>query len=245
MQFDPPLTPARLIRRYKRFLADVEMTDGSMETVHCPNPGAMTGLQDPGAEVWLSRSDNPKRKLPLGLELVQADGALVGINAGFANRIVSEALAEGRVPELAEWDQVRAEVRYGQKSRVDFLLSDSRGGQPDCYVEVKNVHLMRQPGLAEFPDSVTSRGARHLAELADMVRAGHRAFLFYLVQRTDCEAFRVAADIDPDYAAAFREAQAAGVGTFCYDCSITRDGIVLKRSLPVLPAAGSGEGASG
>ena len=165
MKFPQPLIPGRLVRRYKRFFADVTLDDGSEVTAHCANTGAMTGIKEPGLKVWLSRSDNPKRKLAHTWELVRPAGAtsLVGINPMAANRIVAEAFEKG-VARPPGYDAVRREVPYGEKSRVDFLLTGN--GQPDCYAEVKNVHLMRTPGLAEFPDAVTARGTKHLGELA-------------------------------------------------------------------------------
>lgn len=231
MRFAAPLIPGRLERRYKRFFADVTLRDGETVTAHCPNPGSMLGLAEPGLEVWLSRSDNPKRKLAYGLELVAADGTLVGVNTGHPNRLVAEALEDGAIPELAGYDRLRREVRYGQNSRIDILLE--RDGAPDCYLEVKNVHLQRQPGLAEFPDSVTARGAKHLKELTAMVEAGQRAVMFYLVQRDDCEAFATAADIDPGYDRALRAALDAGVEALCYACCVTPEEIRLARRLPL------------
>ena len=199
MRFTAPLLPATLIKRYKRFLADVVLPSGETVTAHCANPGSMIGLMPPGARVWLSRSDNPKRKLSHSWELVEVDlggGAeLVGINTSLPNALAAEAIAAGRIPELAGYAGMRREVKYGQSSRVDFLLECP--GRPPCYVEVKNVHLMRAPGLAEFPDAVTKRGARHLVELANMMAAGHRAVMLFLVQIGSAQRFMLARDIDP------------------------------------------------
>ena len=229
MQFPDPLIHGTLLRRYKRFLADIKLDDGQEVTAHCANPGAMLGLKDAGAEVWLSPSRNPKRKLQYSWELVRADGALVGINTAHPNALTAEAIEAGRIAALQGYDSLRREVKYGQNSRIDMLLEQP--GKPDCYVEVKNVHLMRRQGLAEFPDSVTKRGAKHLVELGDMVEAGHRAVMFYLVQRTDCERFAVAGDIDPTYAKELQRAMARGVEAICYDCAIETTGIQVRQPL--------------
>lgn len=237
MRFDPPLFPATLVRRYKRFLADVVLPSGEELTAHVANPGAMTGLAAPGARVWLSRSADPKRKLPYAWELIEVDlGAgieCVGVNTAHPNRIVAEALAQGAIVECSGYTSVRREVKYGAASRVDFLLSGA--GRPDCYLEIKNVHLMREAGLAEFPDSVTVRGARHLRELSTMAAAGHRAVMLFLIQIGSARRFAPAADIDPAYAAALTTATAAGVEVFAYTTVITPDGIHFGKKVQMAP----------
>ena len=230
MKFGQELTEARLIKRYKRFLADVEMADGSLVTVHVANPGAMTGLAEPGSRVWLSRSSNPSRKLPWSWELIWADGGLVGVNTMHPNAIAEEAIAAGRIPELSGYRTIRREVKYGLNSRIDLLLESP--DRPICYVEIKNVHL-RQGQDACFPDSVTERGAKHLRELSERVKQGDRAVMLFLVQRADCVRFRPAGWIDPVYEAALRLAKAEGVETLCYACALSLDGIEVDRPLPV------------
>ena len=235
MRFAVPLVPATLVRRYKRFLADVVLPGGEEVTVHIANPGAMTGLATPGARVWLSKSDNPKRKLPWSWELVEVDfgggGELVGVNTAHPNGLVAEALAAGLIPELSGYSSVRREVRYGKNSRVDVLLEDP--ARAPCYVEIKNVHLMRRRGLAEFPDAVTARGAKHLDELAAMVAVGNRAVMLFLIQIGSAERFALAADIDPTYAAAFARARAAGVEAMAWRCTITAQRIGCAAPVPI------------
>jgi sugar fermentation stimulation protein A len=235
MRFAAPLIPATLIKRYKRFLADVTLPDGSAITAHVANPGAMTGLATPGARVWLSKSDKAGRKLPHSWELVEADFGrgleLVGVNTAHPNPLVGAALAAGAIPELAGYDAIRREVKYGRNSRVDFLLESA--GRPACYVEIKNVHLMRQPGLAEFPDAKTERGAKHLDELGDMVALGHRAVMLYLIQIGSAERFTLARDIDPKYGAAFDRARSRGVEAMAWKCLIAMDGIEIAEPVPM------------
>lgn len=226
MRFPVPLTSGRLVRRYKRFLADCLLDSGEEVTAHVANSGSMLGLSTPGSRVYLARSNDPRRKLAWSWQLVEVDGALVGIDTGLANRIVAEAIAQGDVPTLAGYETLRREVSYGTRSRVDMLLEGA--GRPPCYVEVKSVTLSRRPATAEFPDAVTARGARHLAELAAMVEAGARAVLVYLVQRGDCDRFELAADIDPAYARAAEAARAAGVEMLVMRAEVTSAGIEIR-----------------
>lgn len=233
MRFQTPLVPGRLIRRYKRFLSDVALdADGREVVAHCPNPGSMMGLAEPGMRVWLEPNDDPKKKLKFGWRLAELDGGhMAGIDTAVPNRVVKEALQARKVPALAAYTNVRAEVKYGTNSRVDFLLTEP--GLPDAYVEVKNVHLRRTGTLAEFPDCLTERGAKHLGELAAMVDAGHRAVMLYLVQRTDCDHFDLARDLDPGYGAAFDKAMARGVEAICHGTVISTEKVVLNDELPV------------
>ena len=229
MEFATPLIAARLIRRYKRFLADVRLPDGTEAVAHCPNPGSMMGMADEGIKIWLEPNDDPRKKLKYGWRLIeQDDGHFVGVDTGVPNRVVGPALLAHQIAGLPPYDAVRAEVKYADKSRIDFLLSDA----VDTYVEVKSVTLSRTAGLAEFPDSVTARGAKHLEALTQMVAQGHRAVMFYMVQRTDCAALSLAADIDPAYAAAFARATKAGVQVLAYDCEIDPKGVTLRRPMP-------------
>ncbi len=238
MLFARPLERGVLIRRYKRFLTDVRMDDGREITAHVANPGAMLGLNAPGLPVWLSRSDSPTRKLAHSWELVEVDGGLVGVNTMHPNRLVAEALATGAIAELAGYDRVRPEVRYGAASRVDFVLESE--GRPPCFLEVKNVHLHRGGGLAEFPDCVAARSLRHLAELTREAEGGARAVMLFVVQRTDCLAFDTAHDLDPKYAAGLRDAAARGIEVLCYGCDIGAESIRLSRPMPWRGAQAAG-----
>ena len=223
MRFQTDLVPARLIRRYKRFLADCILEDGSEVTAHCANPGSMMGLAQEGTRY--------------GWRLVDHEnGHFTGVDTSLPNRIIRAALEAQMIASLAAYTTVRPEVKYGTNSRVDFLLSEP--DLPDAYVEVKSVTLCRTPSLAEFPDSVTARGAKHMSELAKMTQLGHRAVLLYLVQRTDCTHVDIAADIDPNYAAAHAQATKAGVETICVGSHITPEGITISTPLALGRSAG-------
>lgn len=236
MEFATPLIPARLIRRYKRFLADVILPDGREVVAHCPNPGSMMGLADEGMKIWLEPNDDAKKKLKYGWRLVDhEDGHYTGIDTSVPNKALKAALIAHEITGLPQYDVVRPEVKYADGSRIDFLLS---GQGPDTYVEVKSVTLCRQKGLAEFPDSVTARGAKHLEALSQMVREGHRAVMLYLVQRSDCAALALAADIDPAYAQAFVRAMDAGVQVLVFDCTLDPLGVKINAPLPFNHASG-------
>ncbi len=235
MRFSAPLIRGRLVQRYKRFLADIVLESGEAVTATCPNSGSMIGLTEPGSIVWLSESDSPTRKYRHTWEMVEADlgqgPALVGINTSRPNALVAEAIGEGLVAGLDGYPDLRREVKYGQNSRIDILLDCAKRGR--CYVEIKNVHMMRRAGLAEFPDSVTQRGAKHLLELADMVRAGHRAVMMFLIQRGDALRLDLARDIDPAYGEAFDVARAAGVEMLAYRCRLSPEEIVVDTAVPI------------
>lgn len=230
MKLPQPLYPGRLIRRYKRFLADVLLDSGETVTAHCPNSGSMKGCNLPGSPVYLSVSSNPKRKYPHTWELVESDGVWAGINTALPNRIVHEAIAAGEVPELAGYDAIRPEVPYGTGSRIDLLLT---GQRPPCYVEVKNVTLM-EGGRALFPDAVTTRGQKHLRELMEVVRSGGRGVIFFLVQRGDTASVAPADGIDPEYGRLLRLAVANGVESLAYQAEVSPAEICLCRRLPVI-----------
>lgn len=234
MKNTPPLLAGTFVKRYKRFFTDVRTADGELLTLHCPNTGSMKNCQVEGSDCWYSLSDNPKRKLPGTLEIVTTShGQLAGVNTSRPNRLVYEVIEAGLVPELADYQRIRTEVRYGEeKSRIDLLLEDNALGL--CYVEVKNVTLDMGQGLAMFPDAVTSRGSKHLRELMAMVAAGHRAVLFFCVQLTGAECLEVAAHIDPVYAQTLSQAVAAGVEVIAWRAAIRADEIVLEKPISCL-----------
>ena len=237
MLFASPLVPGALIRRYKRFLADVTLSDGRGVIATCPNTGSMLGCAEPGSPVWLSESDDPSRKHRYTWELVAVRSGpgwvLVGINTGLPNRIVREGIESGVVPELSGYESIRGEVAFGEeRSRVDLLLESA--GKPPCYVEVKNVTAAVDDGVAPFPDAVSERGAKHLRELARIAASGARAVQFYCVQRGDVREVRPADAIDPAYGKALREAMAQGVEVLAYRAEVTRRGIRLDTRIPVV-----------
>jgi len=225
----PPLVAGTLVKRYKRFLADVLLEDGSEVTVHCPNSGSMKGCAVPGSRVFLSRSPNLKRKYPLGWELVEADGFWAGINTGLPNHLTREAIENGTVTELQGYAAIRPEVPYGEHSRIDLLLEGSAGR---CFVEVKNVTLVEN-GRALFPDAVTTRGQKHLNELMRVVREGDRGVIFFTVQRGDGASVSPADLIDPEYGRLLRLAVDNGVEALAYRAVVTPEEIRLTERLPV------------
>lgn len=230
MRFDTPLIPGTLLKRYKRFLADVQLEDGSVVTAHCPNSGSMKGYKNEGLRVWLSKSDNPRRKLAYTWEWVRDEnGDLIMVHAAQANALTVEAIEDGTVTELQGYAKLRTEVKYGsQNSRIDILLEDE---DRKCYVEVKSV-TMREDDMVMFPDAVTTRGQKHLQELMEMKAAGHRAVLFFAVLREGSERFAAAANIDPDYAALLEKARTQGVEVLMYRAEFDGDAVRLKAPLP-------------
>jgi sugar fermentation stimulation protein A len=236
MKFHAPLLKGRLIKRYKRFMADVELDTGETVTAHCANSGSMLSVNEPGAEVWISPASNPDRKLKFTWELIRIGRSLVGINTSHPNALVADAIAAGKVAELKGYEALRREVKYGKNSRIDILLEDPKKGL--CYVEVKNVTMRRDlkaGAPVEFPDGVTARGAKHLVELSDMVAEGHRAVMFYLVQRGDgAGGVTIARDIDPAYGEALDAARKAGVEILAYGCTLTSKEIKIAKPLTFL-----------
>jgi len=212
-----PLIFGTLVKRYKRFFADIVLDDGTEITAHCPNPGAMLGVLNPGNKVVVTKSDNPARKLGYTWQYVEAEGTWVGVNTHLTNEIVADALTKKIIPELSDYTSFTREVKYGINSRIDFLLS--KEALPPCYLEVKNVHLKRG-GVAQFPDCVTVRGAKHMTELAAIKQQGARCVVLYLVQRMDCTEFSIADDIDPAYAKAASLAKESGVEMLVYACEV-------------------------
>jgi len=231
MDFDPPLVRGTLIRRYKRFLADVELDDGKLITAHCPNPGSMKTCAEPGWTAWVTPANNPKRKLQWTLEILESDNCPILVNTGRPNRIVEEAIESGAILELAGYPTLRREIAYGDGSRIDLLCSAPN--RPDCYVEIKNVTYLVAEGLAAFPDGVSKRATKHMEELTRMVEAGHRAAVFFLVSRTDAKAMTPADAIDPSYGAAFRDAVDRGVNAIAYRLEFDSNRVFTGPRIPI------------
>jgi sugar fermentation stimulation protein A len=229
MKFASSLIKGKLIQRYKRFLADVELEDGSVVVAHCANSGSMMGLKDPGTEVYLSPATSGK--LAYRWELVKVNGTLVSINTSHPNKLAEEALIYKMIPELAAYETYKREVKYGENSRIDFLLQSP--GLPPCYLEVKTV-ITKRDVHAEFPDAVTTRGAKHLVELSNMVKQGSRAAMLYIALRSDCDTFTLAQDIDPTYAKLAAEVFAAGVEKYCYYCDVSMDEITFAKPMRMI-----------
>jgi sugar fermentation stimulation protein A len=230
MLLPQPMARGVIVQRYKRFFVDMVLDDGRAITAHVPNPGAMLGLKDPGLAAWVSWSGAPKRKLAWTLQLVEADGGLVGVNTMNPNKLVAEALAADAIPELSGYAVIRPEVKYSEASRVDFLLTHP--DRPPCWLEVKNCHYRRDGTLAEFPDCVAARSARHLKDLAAEVARGARAVQLFVIQRTDCDSFAACEDLDPVYARALNDAAEAGVEVLCYRCDISPTEVRISRRIP-------------
>lgn len=230
----PPLIQGKLLKRYKRFLADVELDDGTVVTAHCPNSGSMKGCADTGASVWISKSDNPRRKLKYTWELIRSRDTYIGINTQVPNKLVKQSIEHGLVGELTAYTRVKAEVKTSAHTRLDLMLEDEQGGR--CYVEIKNCTLV-EDGLASFPDAVTTRGQKHLEELVTLHEQGHEAVIFYLIQRMDADRFTPAAHIDPVYAEKLVWAADKGVKIITRDVKIDPDAgpgiICLRGSVPV------------
>lgn len=229
MRFQTDLIPATLIRRYKRFLADIRLPDGQETTAHCPNPGAMTGLAEPGMTIWVEPNDDPKKKLKYGWRLTELPrGHFACIDTGVANKVIGEALSARTISEVSDYAEIRAELPYGDGSRVDFHASAI--GLPAAFVEVKSVTLARQTPVAEFPDTVTNRGTKHLHELEKICETGQRAIMLYLLQRTDCDSVTLAGDIDPIYARTAQESR--NIEYIAYRSNIDPKGVTVSGACP-------------
>ena len=232
MKFSNNLIKATFVKRYKRFFSDHILENGQLITAHCPNTGAMTGVAKEGITSWLSQSDDPKRKLKWTWELTQESNTIVGVNTHNPNKIIQEAINNQEIKELLNYKTLKREVKYGVNSKIDIFLQDEH--KEDCYVEIKNVHLSRKKGIAEFPDGITSRGTKHLKELANVAQNGDRAVMLYLIQRNDCNYFKIAEDIDVKYSKAFINAINAGVEVICIDTILSTTGINIGKKIKLL-----------
>ena len=227
MKFKERLLQGTLVKRYKRFFVDIKYKN-KIITGHCPNTGSMMGLLNKGNKIWFSRSDNLSRKLKYTLEIIEVGKKMIGINTLLANKIVFEALSQKKIKNFAKFNNIKPEVKFSDKTRFDFLISDNK---EKCFLEVKNVTLSRKDKIAEFPDAITSRGTKHLKELIIAKQRGFESYILYLIQREDCKSFRIAKDIDEDYKIAFDKALKKGVKIICYDCKISTEGIKLNNRI--------------
>jgi len=227
MEFKNKLLQGTLVKRYKRFFADIKYKNETI-TAHCPNSGSMMGLLNKDNVVWFSKSDNLKRKLKYTLELININKRLVGINTLLTNKIVYEALRNKKIKDLNKFDNIKTEVKFSEKTRFDFLISNNK---KQCFLEVKNVTLSRESKIAEFPDATTLRGTKHLKELITAKKKGYESYILYLIQRDDCDSFRIAEDIDREYKIAFNEALKNGVKILCYDCKLSNEEIRLNNQI--------------
>ena len=227
MKFKEKLLQGTLIKRYKRFFVDIKYQNKTI-TAHCPNSGSMMGLLNLGNKVWFSQSNNPKRKLKYTLQIINVNGELIGINTHLTNKIVLEALEKKKIKSLINFTDIKTEIKFSDKTRFDFLISNYK---KKCYLEVKNVTLVRQNNIAEFPDSITSRGTKHLKELVSAKKKGYGSYIFYLIQREDCKFFKIAKDIDEEYKNTFDTALKNGVKILCYDCKLNDEEIIINKQI--------------
>ena len=227
MKFKGRLLQGALIKRYKRFFIDIKYKN-KIITAHCPNSGSMMGLLDRGNKAWFSLSDNPKRKLKYTLEMIEVKNKKVGINTLLTNKIVLEALKHKKINSLNKFNHIKTESKFSDGTRFDFLLSNDK---EKCFLEVKNVTLLRENKIAEFPDAITSRGTKHLNELCNAKKKGYQSYILYLIQRENCNSFKIAKDIDEEYKIAFSKALKSGVKILCYDCKLNSEEIKLNKQI--------------
>jgi len=227
MKFNKKLLQGTLIKRYKRFFVDIKYKNKTI-TAHCPNSGSMMGLLNKGNNVWFSESDNPKRKLKYTLQIVVVNNIPVGINTHLSNKIVLESLKNKKIKDLIRFTNIKSEAKFSDNTRFDFLISNNK---EKCFLEVKNVTLLRQDNIAEFPDAITSRGTKHLKELIKAKRKGYESYMLYLIQRDDCNFFKIANDIDEEYKNTFDEALNNGVKMLCYDCKLNNEEIIINNQI--------------
>ena len=227
MKFKERLLQGTLIKRYKRFFADIKYQDNTI-TAHCPNSGSMLGLLKTGNKVWFSQTNNPKRKLKYTLQIIEVNKKMVGINTHLTNKIILESLKEKKIKSLINFTSIKSEVKFSDNARFDFLIYNDKD---KCFLEVKNVTLVRKNSIAEFPDAITSRGTKHLNELINAKKKGYKSYILYLIQRDDCKSFKIAKDIDSLYKITYEKAQKNGVEILCYDCKLSNEEIKINNQI--------------